>query len=239
MKLGKHPKHWPMFATKKLRFFWIFLDFTVRVENIWAQTEMGTSQHFFYECKSHAHIGDVFLNILISYSHFSELVWIWYDFFKVTVKRSKGKSIRRAKWFGQERVFLETRGKPVECYPTRGIKPIKPYIKNTGMKIYRRGSTLGPWVTRARPRPQAHPGGSWGPRGSADPNLCTINSVFWRKNRRKFHRISWDRAAATSCYSSGGLIWSPFGASERGIHHRSHQQPSFIANLMMLTAGSE
>ena len=44
------------------------------------------------------------------------------------VKQSKGKSIRGAKWFGQEQVFLETRGKPAECDPTRGIKSIIPKL---------------------------------------------------------------------------------------------------------------
>ena len=109
---------------KKFRIFWIFLDFTIHAKIIWAKTEMGTGQHFFHECKWHAHIGDVFLNILISYLNFSELVWIFYEVFKVTVKRSKGKSIRGAKWFGRDRVFSETRGKPAECDPTRGIKSI-------------------------------------------------------------------------------------------------------------------
>ena len=42
------------------------------------------------------------------------------------VKRSKGKSIRGAMWFGQEQVFSETRGKPAECDLTRGIKSIIP-----------------------------------------------------------------------------------------------------------------
>ena len=44
------------------------------------------------------------------------------------VKQSKGKSIRGAKWFGQEQVFLETRGKPAECDPTRGIRSIIPFF---------------------------------------------------------------------------------------------------------------
>ena len=42
------------------------------------------------------------------------------------VKRSKGKSIRGAKWFGQEQMFSKTRGKPAECDSTRGIKSIIP-----------------------------------------------------------------------------------------------------------------
>ena len=91
---------------------------------IWAKTEIGTVKHFFHEWKWHAHIGDAFLNILISYLNFSEFVWMFYEVFKVMVKRSKGKSIRGAKWFGQEQVFSETRGKPAECDPTRGINQL-------------------------------------------------------------------------------------------------------------------
>ena len=106
--------------------FRIFLDFTIHAKIIWAKTEMGTGQHFFHECKWHAHIGDAFLNILISYLNFSELVWIFYEVFKVMVKRSKGKSIRGAKWFGQEQVFSETRGKPAEWDTTKGTKLIIP-----------------------------------------------------------------------------------------------------------------
>ena len=49
---------------------------------------------------------------------------IFYEFFKVMVKRSKGKSIRGAKWFGQEEVFSETRGKPAEWDTTKGTKLI-------------------------------------------------------------------------------------------------------------------
>ena len=35
------------------------------------------------------------------------------------------------------------------------------------------------------------------------------------------------------------MIWSPFGASERGIRRRRHHQPSSITNFMMLTAVHE
>ena len=126
MKLGKHSKHWSKFATNFFRIFRFFLDFTVHAKMIWAKTKMGTGQHVFHECKWHAHIGDAFLNILISYLNFSELVWIFYEVFKVMITQSKGKSIRGAKWFGQEQVFSETRGKPAECDPTRGIKSIIP-----------------------------------------------------------------------------------------------------------------
>ena len=107
-------------------FFRIVLDFTVHAKMIWAKTEIGTVKHFFHECKWHAHIGDAFLDILISSLNFSELVWIFYEVFKVMVKQSKGKSIRGAKWFGQEQVFSETRGKPAEWDTTKGTKLIIP-----------------------------------------------------------------------------------------------------------------
>ena len=108
------------------RIFRIFLDFTMHAKIIWAKTKMGTGQHFFHEWKWHAHIGDAFLNILISYLNFSELVWIFYEVFKVMVKRSKGKSIRGAKWFGQEQMFSETRGKLAKWDTTKGTKLIIP-----------------------------------------------------------------------------------------------------------------
>ena len=87
------------------RIFRIFLEFTIHAKVIWAKTKMGIGQHFFHECKWHAPIGDVFLNILISYLNFSELVWSFYEVFKVMVKRSKGKSIRGAKCFGRNKCF--------------------------------------------------------------------------------------------------------------------------------------
>ena len=128
MKLGRHLKHLSFFATKLfLNFFWTFLDFTIHGGSIRAKTRMGTFQHFFHECKWHWHIGDVFLNILVSYLHFSDLVWISYEVFKLTVKRSKGKSIRGAKWLGQNRWLLGIRGKTDEWDTTRGINLIIPY----------------------------------------------------------------------------------------------------------------
>ena len=108
------------------RIFRIFLDFKFHAKIIWARTEMGTSQHFFHECKWYAHIGDAFLNILVSYLNFFVLVWMFYVVFKGKVKQSKGKRIRGAKWFGQEQVFSGTRGKPAEWDTTKGTKLIIP-----------------------------------------------------------------------------------------------------------------
>ena len=107
-------------------FFWTFLVFTIHGGSIRAKTRMGTFQHFFHECKWHWHIGYVFLNILVSYLHFSDLVWISYEVFKLMVKRSKGKSIRGAKWLGQNRWLLGIRGKTDDWDTTRGINLIIP-----------------------------------------------------------------------------------------------------------------
>ena len=68
-----------------------------------------------------------FLNILVSYLHFSDLVWISYEVFKVTVKQSNGKSTRGAKWLGQNWWLLGIRGKTNEWDTTRGINLIIPY----------------------------------------------------------------------------------------------------------------
>ena len=106
--------------------FWIFFEFTIHGGIKRAKTRMCTFQHFFHECKWHWHIGDVFLNILVSYLHFFDFVWISYEVFKLTVKRSKGKSIRGAKWLGQNRWLLEIRGKTDEWDTTRGIDLIIP-----------------------------------------------------------------------------------------------------------------
>ena len=114
-------------------YFWIFLDFTILGGMIRAKTRMGTFQHFFHECKWHWHVGDVFPNILVSYLHFSNLVWISYEVFKPTVKRSKGKSIRRAKWLGQDRWLSGIRGKTAEWDTTRGINLIIPFLLITEM----------------------------------------------------------------------------------------------------------
>src|SRR5215216_4934557 len=94
--------------------------------------------------------------------------------------------------------------------------------------------------TKARPPHQARPGGLSPPGGPTDDPSDTIKSDFSRKKwGRKNYRVSRDRAAATSCSSSGGQIWSPFGAPERGIFILRHHQPFSIANSMMLPTGSE
>ena len=116
--------------------FWTFLDFTIHGGSVRAKTRMGTFQHFFHECKWHWHIGDVFLNILVSYLHFSDLVWISYEVFKLTVKRSKGKSIRGAKWLGQNRWLLGIRGKTDEWDTTRGINLIIPCCYNSQLRCF-------------------------------------------------------------------------------------------------------
>ena len=123
---SKHLEHLSFFATIFFECFQKNLEFTIHGGIKRAKTRMCTFQHFFHECKWHWHIGDVFLNILVSYLHFSDLVWISYEVFKLTVKRSKGKSIRGAKWLGQNRWLLGIRAKTDEWDTTRGINLIIP-----------------------------------------------------------------------------------------------------------------
>ena len=78
------------------------------------------------------------------------------------------------------------------------------------------------------------------PSGPAHPETDAIKSYFSiNKSGRKNYRDPRDGAAVTSCSSSGGQIWSLFGAPERGIRRRHHHQPSSITNFMMLTAVRE
>ena len=100
----------------------------------------------------------------------------------------------------------------------------------------------GPWVGtthQGAPPLLARPGGLYPPGGPADLNPDTINSYFQRKKGRKNYHDPRDGAAAKPCSSSGGQIWSPFGAPERGIFVLRHHQPFSIANSMMLPTGSE
>jgi hypothetical protein len=80
----------------------------------------------------------------------------------------------------------------------------------------------------------------WVPWTSTDLNSNSIYSRSGRKkSERSVHPVLRYGAAAASCSSSGGLIWSPFGAPERGIRRHHHHQPSSITNFMMLTAVHE
>src|SRR5215216_6762850 len=86
----------------------------------------------------------------------------------------------------------------------------------------------------------AHPPGralqACGPPGPpATLTMTPYIPICQEKTERRVHRVSRYGAAATSCSSSGGLIWSPFGAPEGGNRNRRHHQPSSITNFMMLT----
>ena len=100
----------------------------------------------------------------------------------------------------------------------------------------------GAWVSTSHQPPplQARLGGLFPTGGPADLNPDTVKSHIWReKSGRKNYRIPRDGAAVTSCSSSRGQIWSPFGAPERGIFVLRHHQPFSIANSMMLPTVSE
>ena len=101
----------------------------------------------------------------------------------------------------------------------------------------------GPWVAtthQGAPPFLARPGGLYPPGGPADPETDAIKSYFSRKKLgRKNYCDPQDIAAVTSYSSSGGQIWSPFGAPKRGIFVLRHHQPFSIANSMMLPTRSE
>ena len=101
----------------------------------------------------------------------------------------------------------------------------------------------GTWVGTTHqgvPPLLARPGGLSPRGGPADPETDAIKSYFSRKkSRRNNYRVSRDGAAAVSCSSLGGQIWSPFGAPERGIFNLHHHLPFSITNSMMLPTGTE
>ena len=81
---------------------------------------------------------------------------------------------------------------------------------------------------------------SWAPWSSSDLNS---NSIYLLSGRKKIKEKDSSRFMIRSrCQALkplGGLIWSPFGAPERGIRRHRHHQPSSITNFMMLTAVHE
>ena len=102
-----------------------------------------------------------------------------------------------------------------------------------------RGPTPCPRGWGAHP-PRARPPTSWAPWWLSDAHLL-LYEVFRRgKNKREGFIAFYDTEPPPSPKNlSGGLIWSPFGAPERGIHRHHHHQPSSITNFMMLTAVRE
>ena len=146
-----------------------------------------TFQHFCHECKWHAHIGDVFLNILISYFHFSELVWICYEVFKVTVKWSKGKSVGEFKPLGQNCGFFELRGKTHGCDPTKGSNVIVPISNGI--------HSVGGWdfsTTGVAKRP---------PPSSQLRVQCSISLTSENKNKKRKDLIPRSKGIPSSTHS--------------------------------------
>ena len=87
----------------------------------------------------------------------------------------------------------------------------------------------------APPAPLAAPGRLVGPTElhRLQFQLYLVPSVR-KKSRRRVHRVLRYGGAATSCSSSGGQIWSPFWAPERGNRRHRHHQPSSLSNSMKL-----
>ena len=93
--------------------------------------------------------------------------------------------------------------------------------------------------TRARHPLQARPGGCCPPGGPADVQTDAIKSHIFSKKQGDNYRVSRYGAATVSCLSSGGQVWSPFGAPKRGIFDLRHHQHMSISNSMMLPTRSE
>ena len=111
-------------------------------------------------------------------------------------------------------------------------------------KYWRKNQHQGAHILSTRvqgaPTPWGAPPASWAPCTSTDLNSNSIYSHSGRKkSERRIHLVLRYGAAAKPCSSSGGQIWSPFGAPERGIRRHHHHQPSSITNFMMLTAVRE
>ena len=112
-------------------------------------------------------------------------------------------------------------------------------------KIPTQRSTGGGVPVGHKPTDRGHPPrprreGLWGPRGTTASELSSIYSASpEKKSGRRIHRLSRYGGAVTSCSSSGGQIWSPFWAPERGDRRHRHHQPSFISNSMMLFTVSD
>ena len=93
--------------------------------------------------------------------------------------------------------------------------------------------------------PPIHEGGgappaSWAPLTLHRPQLQLHIFVFGEKKIREKDSSRFTiRSRRQALNSLGGLVWSPFGAPERGIRRRRHHQPSSITNFMMLTAMRE
>ena len=108
-------------------------------------------------------------------------------------------------------------------------------MKNTCAKIHLIGWASGPQALLPWTPPWTQQPSLWGPRGSAAPKLSSIYSISpGKKSGRRIHRVLRYGGAATSCSSSGGQIWSPLCAPERGNRRHHHNQPSSIDNSMML-----
>ena len=118
--------------------------------------------------------------------------------------------------------FMCRKQKFSEC-PENPQRHFLENIKITGERIKTRGPTPCPRGWGRAPSPWARPPVSWAPWGSADLNSNYIYSLSRRKkSERKFHRVLRYGAAAKPESLLGGLIWSPFGAPERGICRRRH-----------------
>ena len=112
-------------------------------------------------------------------------------------------------------------------------------IRIFGRKKYTRGPHPVHETGGRAPSPGCAPL-SHGPPGPPPTSTPTpYIHVRGEKNQREGFIAFYDTEPPPSPKTSGGMIWSPFGAPERGNHHHRHHQPSSITNFMMLTVVRE
>ena len=122
-------------------------------------------------------------------------------------------------------------------------------LKLHGTSFHNNKKSLQKMKTRG-PHPSHEGGGAPAPLG-APP--CLVGPLTLHRPQLQLHRFTFGEKKIREKDSSrftirsrrqalkplGGLIWSPFGAPERGICRHRHHQPSSITNFMMLTAVHE
>ena len=106
-------------------------------------------------------------------------------------------------------------------------------MKNICANIHLRG-----WASAPQALPPPPPGGggqACGAHMALRPQSPLFQFTFVPEKSRGeiLSRLRYG-GAATTCSSSGGQIWSPFWAPEKGNRRHRHHQPSSLSNSMKL-----
>ena len=111
-------------------------------------------------------------------------------------------------------------------------------VQNKGKSVWK-SRYVGDILVGGAPAPWAPPC-LVGPLELHRPQLQLHIFVFGEKKIREKDSSRFTiRSRRQTLISLGRLVWSPFGAPERGICRHRYHQPSSITNFMMLTAVRE